>query len=148
MAFGATTYFPRAGEVRPKWYVVDAEGQILGRLATCVASLLRGKTREEFTPSLCFGDHVIVVNAAKIHMTGRKLEQKVYRRYSGYPGGLKEVGARRLSQEKPERIVREAVLGMLPKTKLGKAMGHNLLVYADGKHPHQAQKPEATAVTR
>ena len=136
------TYIPRKGEVKAKWYVVDAGGQILGRLATEVATLLRGKNREEFTPFLSFGDHVIVVNAAEIRMTGAKWDQKVYRRYTGYPGGLREVGARLLLQQKPEQIVREAVLGMLPKTKLGKVLGRNLMVYAGDNHPHQAQKPE------
>ena len=136
------TYIPRKGEVEAKWYVVDAAGQVLGRLATQVATLLRGKHREQFTPFLDLGDHVIVVNAARVHLTGNKWDQKVYRHFSGYSGGLKEVGARRLQQEKPERIVREAVLGMLPKTKLGRALGKKLIVYAGDTHPHQAQKPE------
>lgn len=136
------TYIPRKGEVEPKWYVVDAADQVLGRLATEVAMLLRGKNREEFTPFLSFGDHVIVVNAAQVRMTGSKWDQKLYRRFTGYPGGLREIGARRQLSERPDRIIREAVLGMLPKTKLGKALGKNLLVYADDKHPHEAQKPE------
>ena len=136
------TYIPRKGEVEAKWYVVDAAGQVLGRLATGVAMLLRGKTREEFTPFLSFGDHVIVVNASQVRLTGAKREQKVYRRFTGYPGGLREVGAERVMQTKPERIVREAVLGMLPKNKLGKSLGRNLMVYAGDTHPHQAQKPE------
>ncbi len=136
------TYIPRQGEVESKWYVVDAAGQVLGRLATEVAMLLRGKNREEFTPFLSFGDHVIIVNAAGVRMTGAKWEQKVYRRFTGYPGGLRETGARHQQQEKPERVVRDAVQGMLPKNKLGKALGKNLLVYAGDKHPHQAQKPE------
>ena len=142
------TYFPGQGEVRPRWYVVDADGQILGRLATRVATLLRGKDREEFTPFLSFGDHVIVVNAAKVQLTGNKWEKKVYRHFTGHPGGLKETGARRLQQEKPERVVREAVLGMLPKTKLGRAIGKNLLVYASDQHPHQAQKPEVYSLRK
>ena len=136
------TYFPRKGEIPAKWYVVDASGQVLGRLATQVATLLRGKHREHFTPFLDLGDHVIVVNAAKIHLTGNKLEQKVYHHHTGYPGGLKEISVRRLLEKHPERVVEEAVLGMLPKNKLGKALGRKLLVYADDKHPHQAQKPE------
>ena len=136
------TYIPRQGEVEPKWYVVDAAGQVLGRLATEVATLLRGKHREQFTPFLDLGDHVIVVNAARVHLTGNKWDKKVYRHFTGYSGGLKEVSARRLRQEKPERIIREAVLGMLPKTKLGRALGKKLLVYAGDTHPHQAQKPE------
>ena len=136
------TYFPRKGEIPAKWYVVDASGQVLGRLATQVATLLRGKHREHFTPFLDLGDHVIVVNAAKIRLTGNKLEQKVYHYHTGYPGGLKEISVRRLLEKHPERVVEEAVLGMLPKNKLGKAMGRKLLVYADDQHPHQAQKPE------
>ena len=136
------TYFPRKGEISAKWYLVDASGQVLGRLATQVATLLRGKHREHFTPFLDFGDHVIVVNAAKIRLTGNKLEQKVYRYHTGYPGGLKETSVRRMLQEHPNRVVEEAILGMLPKSKLGKAMGQKLLVYADDQHPHQAQKPE------
>ena len=136
------TYIPRQGEVEPKWYVVDAAGKVLGRVATQVATLLRGKHREQFTPFLDLGDHVIVVNAARVHLTGNKWDKKVYRHFSGYSGGLKEVGARRLHQQKPERIVREAVLGMLPKTKLGRALGKKLIVYAGDTHPHQAQKPE------
>jgi large subunit ribosomal protein L13 len=136
------TYIPRPGEIEAKWYVVDAADQVLGRLATQVATLLRGKHREEFTPFLDLGDHVIVVNAARVHLTGNKWDKKVYRRFTGYPGGLREIGAQRLHQEKPERVVREAVLGMLPKNKLGRALGKKLLVYAGETHPHQAQKPE------
>ena len=136
------TVFPSKGQVQPKWYLVDAEGQVLGRLATRVATLLRGKHREEFTPFLDFGDHVIVINAAKVRLTGKKLDQKVYRHHTGYPGGLKEIGARRLLAIKPEELVREAVLGMLPKNRLRKAMARKLMVYADHQHPHQAQKPE------
>ena len=136
------TFFPSKGQVQPKWYVIDAEGQVLGRLATRVATLLRGKHREEFTPFLDFGDHVIVINAAKIRLTGNKLDQKVYRHHTGYPGGLKEIGARKLLEKKPEELVRVAVFGMLPKNRLRKAMARKLMVYADQQHPHQAQKPE------
>ena len=137
------TYVPGKDDIQPKWFVVDAEGQILGRLATRVATLLRGKYREEFAPFVDFGDHVIVLNAAKVRWTGKKLDQKLYRRYTGYPGGLREVGARKLTEPKPDRVIREAVLGMLPKNKLRKRMAARLLVYADNQHPHQAQKPEA-----
>ena len=136
------TVFPSKGQVQPKWYVIDAEGQVLGRLATRVATLLRGKHREEFTPFLDFGDHVIVINAAKVRLTGKKLDQKVYRHHTGYPGGLKEIGARKLLEKKPEELVRVAVFGMLPKNRLRKAMARKLMVYADQQHPHQAQKPE------
>jgi large subunit ribosomal protein L13 len=138
------TYVPRKADIASKWYVVDAEGQILGRLASQVATLLRGKHREQFTPFLDLGDHVIVVNAAKVVLTGNKLDQKVYRRYTGYPGGLRQVQARRLLQSHPDRVIREAVLGMLPKNKLRKRMVGRLLVYAGDQHPHQAQKPESS----
>lgn len=140
------TYVPAKRDIQPKWFVVDAEGQVLGRLATRVATLLRGKHREEFAPFVDFGDHVIVLNAAKLRWTGKKLDQKVYRRYTGYPGGLREVSARKMSETKPDRIIREAVLGMLPKNKLRKRMAARLLVYADNQHPHQAQKPQVVEI--
>ena len=136
------TYFPKEGEIKEKWYTVDADGQVLGRVATRVASLLRGKEREQFPPFLDCGDHVIVVNAAKVRFTGNKLEQKFYHHYTGYPGGLSTTSLRRMFEAKPERVIREAVVGMLPKSKLGKALAKKLMVYADDKHPHQAQKPE------
>ena len=136
------TYVPKAGEIHAKWFVVNADGQVLGRLATRVATLLRGKYRAEFAPFVDFGDHVIVLNSAKVRWTGRKLEQKVYRHYTGYPGGLKEVGARKLSETRPDQVIREAVLGMLPKNKLRKRMVARLLIYSDDRHPHEAQKPE------
>ncbi|MBI4479710.1 MAG: 50S ribosomal protein L13 [Acidobacteria bacterium] len=136
------TYVPGRDDIQPKWFVVDAGGQVLGRVATRVATLLRGKYRVEFAPFVDFGDHVIVLNAAKIRWTGKKLDQKLYRHYTGYPGGLKEMSARKLSETKPDRVIREAVLGMLPKNKLRKRMAARLLIYADDRHPHQAQKPE------
>ncbi|OFV97780.1 MAG: 50S ribosomal protein L13 [Acidobacteria bacterium RIFCSPLOWO2_12_FULL_54_10] len=136
------TYLPKEGEIVKKWFVVDANGQVLGRLATQVATILRGKHKEVYTPFLDLGDHVIVLNAAKIRFTGNKLEKKMYRSYSGYPGGLKEKTARIQSAEHPERIVEDAILGMLPRGKLGRAMGKKLMVYVDDKHPHQAQKPQ------
>jgi large subunit ribosomal protein L13 len=126
--------------------VVNAEGQVLGRLASRVATLLRGKSRAEFAPAVDFGDHVIVLNAAKVRWTGKKLDQKVYRHYTGYPGGLREVGARKLAETRPDQVIREAVLGMLPKNKLRKRMVRRLLIYTDSQHPHQAQKPEAVAL--
>ncbi len=132
--------------VAPRWYIVDAEGQVLGRLATRVATLLRGKQRAHFAPAVDFGDHVIVLNAAKVRVTGRKLDQKAYRHYTGYPGGLREVGLRKLSETRPDRVIREAVFGMLPKNRLRKRMVRRLLIYADGQHPHQAQKPESVAL--
>jgi large subunit ribosomal protein L13 len=140
------TEVPRKEEVTPRWYVLDAEGQVLGRLATRAATLLRGKQRAQFAPSVDFGDHVIVLNAAKVRVTGRKLDQKTYRHYTGYPGGLREVGLRKVSETRPDRVIREAVLGMLPKNRLRKRMVRRLLIYADGQHPHQAQKPELVAL--
>jgi len=140
------TYFPKGEEVATlregKWYLVDASGQVLGRLATQVARLLMGKHKPRWTPYLDCGDHVIVINARKVRLTGRKLAQKVYRWHSGYPGGLKEVKARQLYERKPEVMVREAILGMLPKNKLHKRLARKLRVYANDKHPHQAQQPE------
>jgi len=140
------TYVPKKGDVTARWYVVNADGAVLGRLASRVATLLRGKDRAEFTPYVDFGDHVIVLNAAKVRWTGKKLDQKVYRHYTGYPGGLKEIGARKLSETRPDRVIREAVLGMLPKTKLRKRMARRLLIYTDDQHPHEAQKPETVPV--
>lgn len=124
-----------------KWHVVDAEDQILGRLATRVANLLTGKDKAIYTPFLDTGDHVIVVNADKIRLTGNKLTDKFYRRHTGYPGGLREVTAGVLMEHRPERVVQEAVFGMLPKTKLGRAMRKKLRVYRGPHHPHQAQQP-------
>ncbi|HWP85674.1 MAG TPA: 50S ribosomal protein L13 [Terriglobia bacterium] len=140
------TYVPTGAAVRPKWFVVDAEGQVLGRVATRVATLLRGKFRPEFAPFVDFGDHVIVLNAAKVRLTGAKLDQKVYRHYTLYPGGLRSVSARKLAESRPDRLVREAVIGMLPKNKLRKRMAARLLVYAGAEHPHTAQKPEKVSL--
>jgi large subunit ribosomal protein L13 len=123
------------------WHVIDAEGQVLGRLATITARLLQGKHKARYTPFLDLGDHVVVVNAAKVKLTGRKEDQKIYRQHSGYEGGLREQRARIVRQRKPERLVEDAVRGMLPKTKLGEAMYRKLKVYAGPDHPHAAQKP-------
>jgi len=130
------------------WHVIDAAGQVLGRLATRAARLLIGKDKPQFTPYLDCGDHVVVINAAQVRLTGRKLEQKVYRRHSGYPGGLKEVSARHLFQQRPEEVVREAILGMLPKNKLHARRARKLRVYRDaqGLKRHAAQKPQPVAV--
>lgn len=136
------TYVPRQGQIEHAWWVVDAAGVPLGRVASEVASRLRGKHKPSYTPFLDCGDHVIVVNADKVVLTGRKREQKVYRRHSGYPGGLKEISAERMLAEKPERVVELAVKGMLPKTKLGRVMYRKLKVYQGGEHPHAAQKPQ------
>lgn len=124
------------------WYVIDAADQVLGRLATRVATLLSGKHKPGYAPFLVTGDHVVVINAGKVRLTGQKLDQKVYRWHTGYPGGLKEVSARRLYETRPERLIQEAVLGMLPKNKLRKKLAKRLRIYAGGEHPHAAQKPE------
>lgn len=140
------TYFPKGKDAaalqQEKWYVVDARGQVLGRLASRVARLLIGKHKVRYTPSLDCGDHVVVINARAVRLTGKKLDQKFYRWHTGYPGGLKEVKARHLFDNKPEQMVREAILGMLPKNKLRKRRAKKLRVYADDKHPHTAQQPE------
>ncbi len=140
------TEFPSAPEIERRWHLLDAENAALGRLASKAAMLLMGKHKSSYTPFLDTGDHVVVINAAKVRLTGRKEEQKMYRRHSGYPGGLKEVTAGKLRASRPERMVEQAIAGMLPKTKLGKQMYRKLKVYAGGKHPHQAQKPVAMAL--
>jgi large subunit ribosomal protein L13 len=140
------TKFPSENDIVHKWYVLDAEDAVLGRLAGKAATLLMGKHKPSYTPFLDTGDAVIVINAAKVRLTGRKEEQKKYRRFTGYPGGLVEVGAKRLRAERPTQMVKEAVAGMLPKTKLGKQMLRKLRVYAGDKHPHEAQMPEALAL--
>lgn len=136
-----STYFPRPGEMESNWHVIDADGQVLGRLASRAAVLLMGKHKPDYTPFLPTGDHVVVVNAAKVKLTGRKEQDKVYRRYSGYPGGLKEVTAAKVRAVRPERLVQEAIEGMLPKNKLGSRMARRLRVYAGSQHPHAGQKP-------
>jgi large subunit ribosomal protein L13 len=135
------SFIPGEKEMDKRWHVVDAQGKVLGRLATRVANLLTGKDKPVYTPFLDTGDHVIIVNADKIRLTGKKLSEKMYRRHSGYPGGLKEVSAGVLMKRNPEKVVQEAVFGMLPKTKLGRAMRKKLKVYRGPDHPHQAQKP-------
>jgi large subunit ribosomal protein L13 len=142
-----STYFPK-GEIARKWFVVDGEGQTLGRLATRVARILSGKDSPKYTPFLDTGDHVIVINAAKVRITGLKADSKVYYHYSGYPGGIKAEEYRKRFERRPERVVEAAITGMLPHTKLGRAMAGKLKVYKGDKHPHQAQKPEALAVAK
>ena len=139
-----STYFPSAKDLagKRKWYVVDAAGQTVGHLASEVASILTGKRSPQWTPFLDMGDHVIVINARKAVLKGSKAEQKVYRHHSLYPGGLREVSAREMFAKRPERIITSAVKGMLPKTKLGRAMAKKLKVYADANHPHAAQRPQ------
>jgi large subunit ribosomal protein L13 len=129
-----------------RWHVIDADGRVLGRIATAAARLLQGKHKPTYTPFLDTGDHVVVVNAAKVKLTGRKEDQKIYRQHSGYEGGLREERARLLRQRRPERLVEEAVRGMLPKTTLGEAMYRKLKVYAGADHPHAAQKPSKLEV--
>ncbi|MBU9710773.1 50S ribosomal protein L13 [Evansella tamaricis] len=138
-----TTYMAKPTEVERKWYVVDAEGQTLGRLASEVASILRGKHKPTFTPHIDTGDHVILINAEKIHLTGNKLDGKKYYRHSQHPGGLKTTTAREMLSKKPERMLELAIKGMLPKNSLGRKQGMKLHVYTGSEHPHQAQKPEA-----
>lgn len=141
-----STRFPGGQEIARKWYVVDATGHTLGRLASRVARILSGKENSSYTPFLDTGDHVIVINAEKIKVTGMKSEQKVYRHYTGFPGGLREEDFRKRFDRRPDRIVEDAILGMLPKSKLGRAMGKKLKVYKGDKHNHQAQKPEPLAL--
>jgi large subunit ribosomal protein L13 len=138
----------RREDVIHKWYVVDAENQVLGRLASEVAKVLRGKHKPIYTPHVDTGDYVIVVNADKVVLTGNKWSQKLYRWHTGYPGGFREVSAAHLHQRRPERLVELAIRGMLPKTKLGRAMFRKLKVYVSNTHPHAAQKPERLDVSR
>ncbi len=137
-----STYVAKASEITRKWYVVDAEGKTLGRLATEIAMVLMGKKKAEYTPFLDTGDFVIVVNAEKIVLTGKKWDQKMYRYHTGYPGGLKEIKYSDLRQRKPEKMLEQAVKGMLPKNSLGRQMIKKLKVYAGPTHDHQAQQPE------
>ena len=138
-----STYMPNPNQVEKKWYVIDAEGKTLGRLASEVASILRGKKKPIFTPNADCGDYVIVVNAEKIKVTGKKLDQKVYYRHSGYVGGIKETTLKEMLNKHPERVIEFAVKGMLPKGPLGRQMYTKLFVYAGPDHKHAAQKPEA-----
>ncbi|HBM75530.1 MAG TPA: 50S ribosomal protein L13 [Clostridiaceae bacterium] len=137
-----TTYMAKPADINRKWYVVDAEGKTLGRLASQVASVLRGKNKPIFTPYIDTGDFVIIINAEKVVLTGKKLDQKMYRHHSLYPGGLKETSYRKLIDQKPEFLVSEAIRGMLPKGPLGRKMLKKLKVYRGPEHKHEAQKPE------
>jgi large subunit ribosomal protein L13 len=140
------TYIPKADSLERRWFVVDARGHVLGKVATAVADLLSGKKKPIYTPFLDTGDHVVVVNAAEVVLTGAKERGKVYHSHSGYLGGLKSRPARDMRAKHPERLVEDAVRGMLPKTKLGRAMFRKLKVYAGSKHPHQAQKPQSLSL--
>ena len=137
-----STPFPSKKTLNREWHVIDAQGQVLGRLATRIATVLMGKHKPGYTPFLDCGDHVVVVNADKVVLTGNKLNDKMYYRYSGYPGGIKEARARRVMRENPTRILESAVRGMVPKTTLGRQMFSKLRVYAGPEHPHEAQKPQ------
>ena len=141
-----STYFPKEGEIARKWFVVDAAGQPLGRLASRIARILMGKENPKYTPFIDTGDHVVVVNAATVKLTGQKESQKLYRRHSGFEGGLREERAVDVRKRQPVRLVEEAVRGMLPKTKMGDAMYRKLKVYAGDKHPHTAQQPKSIEV--
>lgn len=140
------TYVPKPKDVERAWWIVDAEGLTLGRLSTAVAERLTGKHKAMYTPFLDTGDHVIVVNAEKVRLSGRKLKDKLYRHHSGYPGGLKEIPAGKLLQKQPTRLIESAVKGMLPKGPLGRQMARKLKVYAGSRHPHEAQRPHALPI--
>jgi large subunit ribosomal protein L13 len=140
------SYMARPLEVERKWYVVDAEGKHLGRLATEIVRVLRGKTKPQYTPHVDVGDFVVVVNADKVDVTGRKAEQRVYRRHSGYPGGMKETSYEQMLARKPTEILRKAVYGMMPKTRLARKQFKKLKIYAGPEHPHAAQDPQRLEV--
>lgn len=142
------TYFVKTGRGRVRWKLLDAEGCVLGRLAARAARVLTGKARPDFTPHAEPRDGVIVVNAEKVRLTGKKLDEKMYRHYTGYPGGLRETSARKVLATMPERLIRDAILGMLPKTRLGDRLSRRLKVYAGPVHPHQAQRPEPLSLNR
>ncbi len=141
-----STFVPSGKNIERKWFVVDASGQTLGRLATKAASVLAGKLNPKYVPYIDMGDHVVVINAEKIRVTGLKAETKMYRRYTGFPGGLREESYTRLLARKPEKIVEEAIKGMLPKTKMGRQMATKLKVYRGEQHPHEAQAPQPLSV--
>jgi len=136
------TYVTKEKDIQRAWYIVDASGQTLGRLASRVARYLHGKHKPIFSPAVDVGDYVIVINAEQVHVTGRKLDQKIYYHHSGYPGGLKQITLRNLLQKNPERVIEHAVRGMLPKNRLGRRMLKRLKAYEGPNHPHEAQQPE------
>jgi len=140
------SYIAKPSEIERKWYVVDAEGKTLGRLASKVAAILRGKNKPTYTPHMDCGDYVIVINAEKVKVTGKKMTDKLYVSYSGFPGGKKEVALKELLEKKPDEIVRHAVKGMMPDGKLGRQMFKKLKVYAGPEHNHEAQKPETLEI--
>jgi large subunit ribosomal protein L13 len=142
-----STYFPKEGDITRKWFVVDAAGQPLGRLASRVARILMGKENPKYTPFIDTGDHVVVINAEQIKVTGMKIEQKAYHHYTGYPGGMRSEDLKKRLVRKPELVIEDAVSRMLPKNKMGKQMFTKLKVYKGDKHPHEAQKPELLAAS-
>ena len=142
------TFMANANTVERKWYIVDADGMTLGRLASQVAAVLRGKNKPIFTPNCDTGDHVVIINASKVVLSGKKLDQTFYYHHSGYPGGLKETSYRKLMAEKPEFAVKHAIVGMLPKGPLGRQMAKKLRVYAGAEHEHEAQKPEVLELVK
>ena len=137
-----STYLQKPAEVKEKWYLVDAEGKTLGRLATRIADTLRGKDKPEYTPHVDTGDYVVVVNAEKVAVTGKKMDEKMYRRHSGYPGGLRERSLRLELERRPTEVLRKAVKGMMPRNRLARAQLGKLKIYAGPEHPHEAQAPE------
>ena len=141
-----TTYTAKAGEIQQGWFVVDAQGKVLGRLATQIAARLRGKHKPEYTPHVDTGDYVVVVNAAKLRVTGRKAERKNYYSHTGYPGGIRQINFAKAQATRPERVLQHAVKGMLPKGPLGYAMLRKLKVYAGAAHPHSAQQPKTLEI--
>ena len=141
-----STEFPSKSAIERQWHVIDADGIVLGKLASKAAMVLMGKHKASYTPFLDTGDHVIVINAKKVRLSGRKEDAKLYRHFTGYPGGLVEKTFKRVRDEKPTRIIEDAIFGMLPKTKLGKQMYRKLKVYAGERHPHSAQQPAAMAL--
>jgi large subunit ribosomal protein L13 len=143
-----STYYPKAGDMKEKWYVVDAKGEVVGRLASRIANVLRGKSEPTFHPAVNPGTHVVVLNADKAVFTGSKLKSKKYHSHSGYPGGYKEISAGALEQKKPGETLRRAIKGMLPKSRLGDASLTRLRIYTSDQHPHQAQNPVAVNLTK
>jgi len=142
------TYIPKADAITRKWFVIDAKDQVLGKVAAAAAMVLTGKKKPIYTPFLDTGDHVVVINADQVHLSGKKEEGKVYYRVTGYLGGIKATAAGDVRKKRPQKLVEEAVRGMLPKTKLGRAMFTKLKVYAGAKHPHEAQKPQPLALKK
>lgn len=140
------TYQAKKGELDQRWYLVNAEGKVLGRLATELAKILRGKTKPTYTPHIDTGDFIVVVNAEKVALTGKKMKDKIYYRHTGYPGGIREISAEKLLAKKPTELIRKAVKGMIPKNSLGRQMLTKLKVYAGPNHPHEAQKPASLEI--